>query len=299
MGYMHIDNLYKIQEVLMFKRVYAMEKIHGTSAHITFERLNKAGSTKPVVHIKYFSGGAAHSSFSALFRDETLVEDFITKVDQGCSITVYGEAYGGKMQKMSDVYGPNLMFVAFDVKVGDNWLSVPQAKEVCDELGLDFVWYTECDSDVKTLDKYRDQCSQQAIKNGMGEGKESEGIVIRPLIELTKNNGGRIMSKHKGDNFRETAKVRKVVDPAQMEVLKEAQTIADEWVTAMRLEHVVDKLDGVSIDVSCIGKIIPAMIEDVKRESEDEVLWSTAAAKAVGTTTAKLVKTLCQAKLTV
>jgi hypothetical protein len=34
MGYAHINNLYKDQEILIFKHVWALEKIHGTSAHI-------------------------------------------------------------------------------------------------------------------------------------------------------------------------------------------------------------------------------------------------------------------------
>lgn len=38
MGYMHIDNLYKDARVLSFKHVYALEKIHGTSAHIYGQR---------------------------------------------------------------------------------------------------------------------------------------------------------------------------------------------------------------------------------------------------------------------
>ena len=36
MGYMRIDNLYKNQAVLSFKEVYALEKVHGTSAHIHY-----------------------------------------------------------------------------------------------------------------------------------------------------------------------------------------------------------------------------------------------------------------------
>ena len=47
MGYLHIPNLYKAQEILMFKRCYALEKIHGTSAHIAWD-----GN-----HIRFFSGG--------------------------------------------------------------------------------------------------------------------------------------------------------------------------------------------------------------------------------------------------
>ena len=37
MAYHHIDNLYRNQDVLLFKEVYALEKIHGTSAHVSFK----------------------------------------------------------------------------------------------------------------------------------------------------------------------------------------------------------------------------------------------------------------------
>ncbi len=33
-------------------------------------------------------------------------------------VTIYGEGFGGKMQGMSDTYGKELRFVAFDVKIG-------------------------------------------------------------------------------------------------------------------------------------------------------------------------------------
>lgn len=35
MAYMHIENLYANQTILESKECYAMEKIHGTSAHIS------------------------------------------------------------------------------------------------------------------------------------------------------------------------------------------------------------------------------------------------------------------------
>ena len=36
MGYAHIENLYKNQTILLFRRCWALEKVHGTSAHITY-----------------------------------------------------------------------------------------------------------------------------------------------------------------------------------------------------------------------------------------------------------------------
>ena len=59
MAYLHIDNLYKNQDILLFKECYALEKIHGTSAHISFD-----GS-----EVKYFSGGEKYEKFVADFND--------------------------------------------------------------------------------------------------------------------------------------------------------------------------------------------------------------------------------------
>lgn len=33
MGYLHIDNLYKNRDILLFRECWALEKVHGTSAH--------------------------------------------------------------------------------------------------------------------------------------------------------------------------------------------------------------------------------------------------------------------------
>ena len=61
MGYLHINNLYRDQDILLFKRCYAMEKVHGTSTHISYraQAIENPGLT-------FFSGGASHATFSAL-----------------------------------------------------------------------------------------------------------------------------------------------------------------------------------------------------------------------------------------
>src|SRR5947208_1075885 len=105
MSYMHIENLYKNQAILKFRECYAMEKIHGTSAHVMW----KNGK------VHFFAGGAKQEQFEALFQPE-LTERFVT-VGQP-AVTVYGEAYGGKMQGMRETYGQDLRFVAFEVRIG-------------------------------------------------------------------------------------------------------------------------------------------------------------------------------------
>jgi hypothetical protein len=276
MGYMHIPNLYKNTEVLMFKECYAMEKIHGTSAHISW----KDGK------VSFFSGGEKHENFVKLFNEEELTEKFTELFD--CDVIVFGEAYGGKQQGMSHTYGKELKFIAFDVKVGDYWLDVPNAEDVSKKLDLEFVSYEKIPTELKYIDAERDKMSSQAIRNGVGYDKMREGVVLRPLVELKRNDGKRIMSKHKRDEFMET-KTKREVDPEKLKVLQEANAIAEEWVTPMRLTHVLDKL-GNPDDISETGTVIKAMIEDVFREAEGEIVESAAAKQAIGKKCAKLYK---------
>lgn len=276
MGYLHIDNLYKNQDVLMFKELYAMEKIHGTSAHILYKDKK----------VHYFSGGAKYEHFVGLFDEQSLYTKFD---DMGRDkIVIYGEAYGGKMQGMSGTYGKEMKFVVFDVKIDDYWLSVPQAEEVAKTFGLEFVHYVKIPADIESINRERDADSVQAIRNGMGEGKKREGIVLRPLVDWRKNNNQRVIAKHKREDFSET-KTKREVSPERLKVLEEANEIAEEWVTEMRLTHVLDKLPH-GINVESTGMVIKAMVEDVLREANGEIVDTKDARKAIGKRAAALFK---------
>ena len=222
--------------------------------------------------------------------DNSLLSRFIEHTNyapnQEITVTVYGEAYGGKCQKMSHVYGP-LNFIAFEVKIDDNWLDVPSAEKFVKDLGLTFVPYERITTDLQAIDYERDRPSIVAINNGMGDNHIREGVVLRPLEELTRNNEHRIMCKHKRDEFMETKTPRKV-DPEKLQMLSDAKAVAEEWVVPMRLTHVLDKIEDV--DITKMKEIITAMILDVKVESEGEVEWSQAVAKAIGSRTAQMYK---------
>jgi RNA ligase len=281
MGYMHIDNLYKNQSVLMFKRCYALEKVHGTSAHVCYNEHEP--------NLRFFSGGEKHASFVALFDHD----DLRTRIAAlgHADVTIYGEAYGGKQQGMRATYGDALCFIAFDVRVGDAWLSVPDAAQVVEACGLEFVPFMEVSTGIDVLNLLRDAPSEVSGRRlGPDAGPRArEGIVIRPLTELTNNNGHRIIAKHKCDAFSERATPQKVVDPSKIAVLTAAADIAQEWVTPMRLSHVLDKLGNPS-DMTATGPVIRAMLEDVYREGVGEVVESAAANAAIGKRTAQLFK---------
>ena len=278
MGYAHINNLYKDQRILDEDECWAMEKIHGTSAHIAF----KIGEP-----MRFFSGGEKHDKFVALFDEEKLqlafdklVLDGDTEEDNDglVSATLYGEAYGGKQQGMSYLYGPELKFIVFDVKVNGEWIDVPFAESWADYFGLDFVWYTRTTTEVEKLDALRDMDCIQAVRNGVdlenlpkGCKPIGEGVVLRPITEKRDHRGNRICAKHKSAEFSERRKQPKVADPEKLKILSEAKEIATEWVTPMRLAHVLDKMPH-DTSIENMRDVIHAMFEDVTREAEGEIV---------------------------
>ncbi len=282
MSYLHIPNLYKDTTILLFRACYALEKIHGTSAHVSW---------RDGKEVHFSSGGEKHTRFVALFDETALREKFLALGHE--SVVVFGEVYGGSQQGQSYRYGKALKFIAFEVKIGDSWLSVPQAAEVVAVLGLEFVHYTSVATDLVTLDAERDAPSEQARRNGIVGDQPREGIVLRPLIELVQNNGERVIAKHKRDDERETQTPRKVVDAAQLAVLEQADKIAQEWVTEMRLAHVLDKLQagGEVLGIERTRDVIKAMIEDVTREGAGEIVNNEAARREIGKRVALLFKT--------
>lgn len=262
--------------------------IHNSSAHISWNQKEQK--------VTFFSGGASHLTFISLFDADALKAKFAEKASPH-SVTIFGEAYGGKMQGMSATYGPTLKFIVFEVRIGNYWLDVPKAEAYANEFGLEFVPYKRIPATIEAINAERDADSIQAIRNGMGPGHKREGIVLRPIIEFVYQgeNGVTIRSKHKNDEFKETATIRNIDDPEKLKVLKKANEIADEWVTHMRLRHVLDSIENHSIEKMRI--IIDAMREDVLREGKGEIVVCDETIRAIGKRTALLYKELLRKSL--
>lgn len=276
MGYLHINNLYKDQTVLSEPECYALEKVHGTSAHVSW----KNGS------LTIFSG-EKHERFVSIFDLHDLVRRFEAFGED--SVTVYGEAYGGKQQAMSHTYGPDLKFIAFDVKLDGEWLDVPKMAEAASCMGFEVVPWERTTTDLATLDAIRDRPSEVAVRRGCGPDKTREGIVIRPIVEASDRRGNRIIAKHKSDSFKETKTLRKVVDPSEQLLLKEANAIADEWVTEMRLSHILGKLPEAT-NIEHTRVVLDAMLADIHREAKGEIVESKASNGAICRKTALMFK---------
>ena len=263
---------------MLFRECYAPEKIHGTSAHIGWKFETKK--------VNFFTG-ENHQVFLKMFDEQFLIKRF-EEIFPDQDVTIFGEHYAGKIQGMSHTYGKETKFIVFDVKVGFVWLNVPNAEDVAKQFELEFVAYNKVNTDLASLDAEMNAPSVQAVRNGITEPKPREGVVLRPLVEMKTNNGERVIAKYKPEEFGET-KTKREVSPEQLKVLSDAKEIAEEWVTNMRLEHVLQKFpEGTGME--SMGDIIKAMIEDVYREGRDEIVESKAVGKAIGGVTVKLFK---------
>lgn len=275
MSYTKIPNLYKDQTILMFKECWALEKICGTSAHISWSN----------GRLDFFTNEGQHETLGKLFDIEKLKKEFI---EMDCTkVMIIGEFYG-ELQGMARTYGKDMKFIAFDVCIDSLWLCVPDAAAFVKEIGLEFVHYQKTMCDVSILNKLRDMPSVQAVRNGIKAQRNSEGIVLRPLIELKRNNGARICAKHKRDDFCER-KTRQTIDSAQLKILEDANAIAEEWVTENRLNNVLSHMSE-EHEVSDIPDVVKRMIADVQTEAKDEIVESKAARKAIGKRTVALFK---------
>lgn len=296
--------------------VYALEKIHGTSTWIDYVNVRNLDKNNEIYeidedknkddqkvndneyeyifedfHIRFHSAGERPDAFAALFDHKFLKQQLFQLVSNNnwYRIKVHGEGYGGKQQKMADTYGPNLKFIVFDVKVFDKidkidnnnnnngrFLDIAKSEQIAKQLNLEFVHYEIGQCTPEWFDQQTKTHSIQAIRNGMGEGKLREGIIVRPLLETLTANGDRIIYKHKNPEFWETTSERPLGE--KLVVMNDAQQIANEWVTKQRAEHVVNHIisdrEQKEIAYADISILVKEMIEDIKRESIGEVEWS-------------------------
>jgi hypothetical protein len=95
-------------------------------------------------------------------------------------------------------------------------------------------------------------------------------------------NGKRLISKHKRAEFCET-KTAKPVDEQRVAEKIGAAAAAEDWVTEIRLDHVLDKLraSGCPCLITNTVDVVKAMREDVERESGGVIVWSKEIEKAV------------------
>lgn len=287
--YPEIVRLDKRPEILSVKHVVATEKLHGTNFRLFFP----AGMTS-TGEVRF---GGRNEEFEAgtdgfyggrpvrWFRDRAnlLQRMFEVFTSYGFTdVTVFGEAFGAGIQKgVRYVASDEVLFRAFDVMVGDNFVTYDIFVKVCEEAGLPRVpevWRGE--PSVTAFDALLEQESIEAKNNGVtAEGNISEGVVIRSSPLLRDVFGQWLIIKHKSERFAEVAKK----GPSTGVDVAPAQSFAETFVVEGRVTNALGRLRdrGVALenDMADMRVLVPELVADLLKECSSE--WQAAIALGV------------------
>lgn len=122
------------------------------------------------------------------------VESMSEVLGDSC-LTLYGEGYGPKIQKVGGLYRDTQSFVLFDVRVGHWWLRRDAVEGIADQLGLDVVPIVGSGTLLEMV-----EAARSGVTSTWGNF-QSEGYVARPEVELQGRNGQRIITKIKCKDF--------------------------------------------------------------------------------------------------
>lgn len=120
--------------------------------------------------------------------------------EQATQVCLYGEGFGGSIQRGGATYGPNQRFVLFDVKVGPWWLERAAVEDVARGMGCDVV-------PIVGEGYLRDLCRhvEIGVKSSYGDFL-MEGFVMKPTVTLMDRKGDRILAKIKTSDYRTLGK---------------------------------------------------------------------------------------------
>jgi hypothetical protein len=108
---------------------------------------------------------------------------------------LYGEGYGGKIQKAGATYGLEQRFVLFDVTIEDYWLHREDVKDIGSKVDAEVVPLVGTGTLYDMVSMVRN-----GVESVWGEFP-AEGLVARPKAELFTRHGNRIITKLKAKDF--------------------------------------------------------------------------------------------------
>jgi len=164
------------------------EKVDGTNIRVMFdgEKITFGGKTDnaqiPTQLLNNLNG-------LFLPQIDTFQENFAD------GVCLYGEGYGGKIQKAGSTYGPEQRFVLFDVKIGDWWLFRSDVEQIADQLSCDVVPIISYGNLAEMV-----EIAREGFNSQWGDFI-AEGIVARPVVELKTRRGDRMITKIKHKDF--------------------------------------------------------------------------------------------------
>ena len=181
------NNMWEFTEKVDGTNIRLVATLHNDDLIIVVAgKTNNAQIPKPLL-----------ASIQLLVEDEDFQWNLsdIMRVRDIDTLTIYGEGYGPKING-GGKYGALPNFVAFDVKVGDFWLTRASVDELCDLIGIDTVpviGHGSLYTGFRMVENY--------LQSTWGDF-EAEGIIAVPKVPLQTRAGKRIITKIKHRDFR-------------------------------------------------------------------------------------------------
>jgi len=265
------------QDLFAVKEVVCTEKLHGSNFRIHFpcgmtslDEVQFGSHDVEMTPGEPFPLGVAVNWFKA--RPNLLQSMWDVIKSYGFSeATVYGEAYGPGIKAKGIRYstGTEMLFRAFDIMIGDNFLTYDLFVEVTDKMGLNRAHLVyKGPPSQEAFDQLLEVPSLEAKHNGINDPANiAEGIVIRSNPLFRDVFGDWLIAKHKAAKFSEVAKQRPPKGPR-------SATPADEFaltcVIEGRVRNAVGRLQDRGVALTMTMKDMPVLLDEMIADLDKE-----------------------------
>ena len=189
-----IDGDFRNETVMFLKdnKWIWTEKVDGTNIRIHWDghKVSFGGRTEraqiPSDLVNYLN-----STFGTPEAEELFEQKFAD-----AEVTLYGEGYGRKIQKVGSLYRDDVSFILFDVLIGDTWLRRDSVEDIAKTFGVDAVPIVG----EGTIDEAI-QYVKSSPQSVLSDRAPMEGVVARPACELFDRMGRRVIVKIKVRDF--------------------------------------------------------------------------------------------------
>lgn len=173
---------------------YCTEKIDGTNMRILWNGQN--------VEFKGKTDSADLSNYLMPFLEKTFTPEKMRSVfgdDTDKQICLYGEGYGKGIQKGGNYMVDRTEFILFDVWIEGWWLLPDALKKIAFDLDISYVPEIGQFTLIEVIDMVRN-----GFVSNISQNREyvAEGIIAKPLVEMSNRKGERIITKIKHKDFK-------------------------------------------------------------------------------------------------
>lgn len=189
-----IDGSYRSETIEFLKDAKWIwtEKVDGTNIRVFWDghKITFGGRTDraqvPVDLMNYLNEKFATAETEELFEQKFGENE----------VTLYGEGYGRKIQKIGSLYRDDVSFILFDVMVGDVWLRRDSVEDIAKAFDVDVVPI----AGEGTIEQAIEFIKTSPVSM-LSDKAPMEGVVARPACELIDRMGRRVIVKIKVCDF--------------------------------------------------------------------------------------------------